>query len=178
MKKNNWLMFVVNGLIAIAFGLLALLLPKETIVTLIKYFGILVLLGGAILLLVAISNMKKEKPHVLLMAEAIAAILIGAVITFYPQVSLKLFLIMVGVWAAIVGLLQIILAIQMKGKVKNHKLFTINGVITLIVGLLLFFDPMGAISILLKIVGLLSLAAGALLIYLGIEVKSSKNIQP
>jgi uncharacterized membrane protein HdeD (DUF308 family) len=63
----------------------------------------------------------------------------------------------------------------MKNKVKNHNLFTINGVITLVVGLLLFFNPMGAIKALMIIIGFLSLAAGALLIYLGVQVKGSKT---
>jgi uncharacterized membrane protein HdeD (DUF308 family) len=175
MKKNNWFMFVINGIIAVLFGALALFFTKETIETLTQYFGILVLVAGAILLIVAISNMKKEKPHVLLLAEAIAAILIGAVITFYPGGSLKLFLIMVGIWAAIIGLMQIILAIQMKNKVTNHSLFTINGIITLVMGLLLFFNPMGAVSLLMKIIGILGLAGGALLIYLGFKVKGAKS---
>jgi uncharacterized membrane protein HdeD (DUF308 family) len=176
MKKNNWFMFVVNGLIAILFGLMIIFIKEETIIKLTLYFGLLILAGGAILLIVAVRNMKQEKPHALLLAESIAAILIGAIIAFYPQQSLKFFLILVGVWAVIIGLMQIIMAVQMKNKVSNHNLFTINGVITLVVGLLLFFDPMGAIKALLIIIGLLALVTGVLLIYLGFQVRSSKKL--
>jgi uncharacterized membrane protein HdeD (DUF308 family) len=176
MKKSNWFMFVLNGLIAILFGLLVIFIKEETIVKLTLYFGLLILVIGAILLIVAISNMKKEKPHALLLAESIAAILIGAIIAFYPQQSLQLFLILVGIWATIIGLMQIIMAVQMKNKVSNHSMFTINGVITLVFGLLLFFNPMGAIKALMVVIGLLALASGVLLIYLGIKVKASKQI--
>ena len=171
MKKSNWFLLVVNGLIAILFGLLALFLPKETIISLVLYFGLVVLAGGLIMLVIALRNMKQEKSSALLLAEAIGAVLIGAIIAFWPKNSLQIFLIMVGIWAAIVGLMQIILAVQMKNKISNHSMFTINGIITLVFGLLLFYDPLGAITVLFKIIGVLSLASGILLIYLGIRVK-------
>jgi uncharacterized membrane protein HdeD (DUF308 family) len=177
MKKNNWFMFIVNGLIAILFGLL-MLFGWDNILNLILYFGLLVLVGGAILLVVAITNMKKEKPHTLLLAEAIAAILIGAIIAFWPDKSLKIFLIMIGIWATIMGLMQIILAIQMKKKVSNYNMFTINGVITLVFGLLLFFiNPVTVVKLLIYVISLIALAAGVLLIYLGIKVKGAKQEQ-
>jgi uncharacterized membrane protein HdeD (DUF308 family) len=175
MRKNNWFMFIVNGLIAILFGLL-MLFGWNNILNLILYFGLLVLAGGVILMIVAVSNMKKEKPHALLLTEAIAAILIGAIIAFWPDKSLKIFLVLIGLWATIMGLLQIILAIQMKNKVSNHNFFTINGVITLVFGLLLFFiNPVTVVKLLVSVIGLIALAAGLFLVYLGFKVKGAKE---
>ena len=175
MKKSNWITFFVNGLIAILFGLLALFVPTETIMTLTMYFGIIILLGGLIMFYFSYKNMKARKTYLLLMAQAILAILIGAVIAFYPKGSLQIFLIMVGIWATIIGLLQIIVAVQMRKKVSNHSMFTLNGVITLVFGLLLFFNPLGAIKALFMVIGLLALAAGVLLVYLGFKVKGIKE---
>jgi len=173
MKKSNWIIFLVNGVIAILFGLLALFVPVETILTLTIYFGLLILLGGLIMFYFSYKNMKAHKPYFLLMAEAIFAILVGAVIAFYPKASLQIFLIMIGIWATIMGLMQIIVAVQMKGKVSNHSMFTLNGVITLVFGLLLFFNPMGAVKALFILIGLLALVAGLLLAYLGFKLKGS-----
>lgn len=173
MKKSNWIIFLVNGVIAILFGLLALLVPVETILTLTIYFGLLILLGGLIMFYFSYKSMREHKPYLLLMAEAIFAILIGAVIAFYPKASLQIFLVMIGIWASIMGLLQIIVAVQMKGKVSNHSMFTVNGVITLVFGLLLFFNPMGAIKALFFVIGLMAVIAGLLLVYLAIKVKGA-----
>jgi uncharacterized membrane protein HdeD (DUF308 family) len=175
MKKSNWITFFVNGLIAILFGLLALFVPTETIMTLTMYFGIIILLGGLVMFYFSYKNMKAQKTYLLLMAQAILAILIGAVIAFYPKGSLQIFLVMVGIWATIIGLLQIIVAVQMRKKVSNHSMFTLNGVITLVFGLLLFFNPLGAIKALFMVIGLLALAAGVLLVYLGFKVKGIKE---
>lgn len=174
MKKSNWIIFLVNGVIAILFGLLALLVPSETIKTMTIYFGLLILLGGLIMFYFSIKNLQAKKPYLLLMAEALFAILVGVIIVFYPKSTLQIFLIMIGIWASIMGLFQIIIAVQMKGKVTNHSMFTLNGVITLVFGLLLFFNPMGAIKALFIIIGLLALVAGLLLVYLGFKVRSIK----
>jgi len=172
MKKSNWIIFFVNGLIAILFGLLALFVPVSTIVTLTLYFGLVLIIGGAIMFYFSFKYMKAQKNYLLLMAEAILAIILGAIIVFYPQGSLQIFLILVGVWASVIGLLQIIISVQMKKKVANHGLFTINGVITLVFGLLLFFDPMGTIKALFMVIGVMALVAGLLLVYLAFKVKS------
>jgi len=175
MKKSNWVIFLVNGIIAVLFGLMALFVPMTTIITLTKYFGIVLILGGLIMFYFSYQNMKAGKTYVLYMTEAFLAVIVGATILFYPKGSLQIFLILIGVWATIVGLLQIIIAVQMKKKVSNHGLFTINGVITLVFGLLLFFNPTGSIKVLFMVIGVIAVIAGLLLVYLGIKVKSMKE---
>ncbi|MCU0370217.1 MAG: DUF308 domain-containing protein, partial [Bacteroidales bacterium] len=160
MKKSNWVIFFVNGIIAIVFGLLALLVPHETILTTTIYFGLFILLAGLITLYVSYKNSRAKKPYLLLMAEGILAVVVGGVIAFYPKSSLFIFLIMVGVWAVIMGLFQIVIAVQMRKKVSRHSLFTINGIITLVFGILLFFNPFGAVKALMAVIGLIALAAG------------------
>jgi len=162
---------VISGVIAILFGILALFVPQETILKLTLYFGILILAGGFILLYLAIKNMKAEKPYALLLIESILVLLIGGIIAFMPGETLRVFLILIGAWAILTGLLQIILAVRMKGVVSRHGIFTLNGVITLIFGLLLLFNPMGAAAFLMVISGILALVAGVLLIYLGIALR-------
>jgi uncharacterized membrane protein HdeD (DUF308 family) len=175
MKRSNWVIFVTNGIIAILFGCLLLFVPGETILGLVRIFGIILLIAGIIMFYASYTTMKAKKSYLLLMTEAIFAILLGLVIIINPGGSLSLFLILVGIWAAALGLLQIIISVQMRKKVANHMLFTLNGVITLVFGLLLFYNPMGTAKALVTIVGILALAAGILLIYLGFKVKAVKD---
>jgi len=165
----------VNGLIAVLFGLLVLLVGQETIIGLIRIFGIIVLLGGAVMFYFSYRSMKAKNDYLLLMMEAIVAVLIGLIIAINPGQSLNMFLTLVGVWAAIMGLLQIITAIRLRKKVTNHLVFTFNGIITLVVGLLLFYSPMATLGTLLVVVGVLALLAGVLMIYLGFKVKGIRE---
>lgn len=175
MKKSNWIIFLINGLIAVLFGLLALFVDIDKIVALTKFIGVFFLIGGLVAFYFSYRNMQAKKPYLLLMVGAIFAILIGAVIAFYPSETLKVFLILIGIWATITGLFQIIISVQMKKKVSNHSLFTLNGIITLIFGLLLFYNPLGTIKVLFTIIGLLAVVAGVILVYLAFKVKGIKE---
>jgi len=165
----------VNGLIAILFGLMLIFVSQATILSLVRYFGIAVVLAGLIMFYFSYRNMKAKKSYLMIMIEAIVAFLIGLIIAINPGQSLNLFLTLVGVWAAIMGLLQIIVAVKMRKKVSNHSLFTINGVITLVFGLLLFYAPMATLGSLITVIGILALLAGVLLVYLGFKVKAVKE---
>jgi uncharacterized membrane protein HdeD (DUF308 family) len=172
MKKNNWVLFVTNGVIAILLGLMLLFAAQETLKNLVSVFGVILIVAGAVMFYASYRSMKSGKSYLLLMAQGIVAILVGIIIAINPGKSLNLFLTLVGIWAAILGLLQIIVAIRLKKKIGNHYVFTINGVLTLAFGLLLFFSPMTTSVFLSSIIGVLSLLAGLIMIYLGIKVKS------
>ena len=166
---------MISGVIAILFGILALFVPHETIIKLTLYFGILILAGGLILLYLAIKNKRAEKPYGLLLIESILVLLMGGIIVFLPGETLRVFLILIGAWAILTGLLQIILAVRMKGVVSRHGMFTLNGIITLIFGLLLLIKPMGTAAFIMVVTGILALVAGVLLIYLGLSLRGAER---
>jgi uncharacterized membrane protein HdeD (DUF308 family) len=175
MKQSNWVTFLVNGLIAVLFSVLALALPKETVTTVAKYFGLLILIAGVILLVVSIKNMQKDQPFTLLLTEAVAAIILGGVILFYTRQSLSLFVILIGIWAVILGLVQIIISLRFKDMFSNHRLMTINGLLSLIFGVLLFMNPFESAIIMTRITGVIALITGILLIILAFSMKSIKE---
>lgn len=175
MKRSNWYIFLVNGLIAILFGIILLLIKQTTINSTVRIFGGVIALSGLILFYISYRNMKSKKSYLMLMIEAIVAVLIGLIIAINPGQSFRLFMTLVGIWAAIMGLLQIIISLRMKKKVSNHLLFTVNGIITLVIGLLLFNSSVDTMGTLMKVVGILSLVAGSLMLYLGIMVKGIKE---
>jgi uncharacterized membrane protein HdeD (DUF308 family) len=175
MKKSNWVLFVTNGIMAILFGLMMLLVTEGTIYSIVRVFGVVVVIGGLVMLNSSFQNKKTRKSYLLLMAEAIFAIIIGAIIAINPGKSLNLFLVLVGIWALVMGLLQIIVAVQMRKKVSNHSMFTLNGIITLVFGLLLFYHPMGTAKALVIVIGLLAVVAGLVMVYLGGKVRSIKE---
>ncbi len=175
MKKNNWVLFVTNGVIAILFGLLVLFVGQATIISVVRIFGVVLVLAGLVLFYNSYRSMKLKNSYLVVMIQAIVAVLIGLIIAINPGQSLNLFLTLFGIWAAIMGLLQIIFAIRLRKKISNHLLFTFNGIITLVFGLLLFYSPIATLSSLLVIVGVLALLAGAVMVYLGLKVRGIRE---
>lgn len=175
MKRSNWFIFLINGLIAILFGVFILRVSQETMLKYVMYFGIFILACGLILIYFSYRNKKANKSYLLNMIMSVFALLIGLLIAINPGKSLDLFMTLIGIWAALMGLLQIILSVRMRKKVTNHYLFSINGVITLVFGLLLFYSQMGTDVALSKVIGVLAVLAGVFLIYLSTKVKYVKE---
>ena len=107
----------------------------------------------------------KKSTWIIFAANGVIAILVGAIIAFYPKSILQIFLISAGVWATILGLFQIVIAPRMQKKVKHHGLFTLNGIITLTFGLLLFYNP-SETRVLIFVIGLMAMLAGVGMVYL------------
>ena len=174
-RYSNWWFLALNGIIAILFGLLVLLYTQETIKTLVFYFGVVILLTGLALLGTAIINLKKEKKTGMLLFESIVTVAIGIIIMFFPQNSLEFFLILIGVWAVILGIVQLIILINVKGEFAGKNIFLFNGLLTLAMGVILFFDPFSVAEFLVKVIGVFSLLFGCILIYLSFVLHRIKG---
>ena len=175
MKSNffiNWWVFVLNGVIALLYGLLAIFAPSDTLHVIITYFGVVVLIIGAALLIGAISNAKKNYPYVSDLISAIVAIALGAVLAFYTTAAVKIFMYIVGGWAILVGVVQLILLTNDELPPGSKKSLLINALVTLAFGVLLFFTPLGSASVLVVISGIMAFVIGIMLIVLGMQMKN------
>ncbi|TSA23596.1 MAG: hypothetical protein D4R67_13315 [Bacteroidetes bacterium] len=173
--KKNWWFLAINGVISILLGLLLLLFDREQIKDLIFFLGIAILAGGAILLLAAIRNLRQDKPAGMLLFESITTLAIGLIIVIFPSFSLHFFLILLGVWAIIIGVVQLAILIHLKKHLANKNLLLFNGLLTIVLGVLLFFDPITAAQLILRILGVFAIVFGILMIYFGFILKTVKT---
>jgi len=171
MATNQWLTFTVNGIIAILFGVFALVVPTETIIVLAKYFGLIVFVGGIIVLILSLSQQKKKQPYLSQMIQGIAGIIIGGAIFFFTAESLTFFMILLGIWGIIFGVLQFVIAIRLKGIAIDRNLIIINGLLTLTFGILMFFNPFEAAVAITFMVGLIALIIGVGFLYFAFRLR-------
>jgi len=175
--KNLWFL-VINGVIFILFGLLLIFCTQETILTLVKYFGVLLVAGGVVLLLVGINNIRKDKAAAMILVEAIASGAIGLALILFPQASLSLFLLLIGIWAIIIGIIQLVTIINIKGIIPNKNVHLINALLTIGLGILLLFKPFGWAVFMGVIIGICAVLFGALLLYFSFILWSLKSDAP
>jgi uncharacterized membrane protein HdeD (DUF308 family) len=168
---KNWWLLTINGIIAIIFGALTLFLPQGTILTIAKYFGFILLLGGLILFIGAMINRRKQKPYSLLLVEGIISVVLGLVILLFTKQTLELFVIIVGIWAILIGIMQLFIMARIEGNKNDKMVLLVNGLLTLLFGILIFFNPFTAAIAFAKLVGILALAFGILLIYLSLQLR-------
>jgi len=171
--KHYSLTLLINSIIALLFGALAILLPQATIKTIAIYFGILLLLGGAGGLWVAIKNMQRDKPYISSLVSSIVSVVVGIIIVFNTRLSLEVFGIIIGIWALVIGAVQLFIALKLLETGKYKNLMVINSIITLLFGLVLFVSPFGSILILTRIIGVMAVIFGGILLFFSISIRSN-----
>ncbi len=169
---NNWWLLSLNGIIAILYGLMAIFVPSNTLITIVMYFGIVVLIIGASLLIGAINSARNELPYVSDLISAIVTIGVGAILTFYTQRSLEIFVIIIGSWAILLGIFQLYIMMKMDSASNSKNTLLVNGLITLIFGVVLFFNPFASATFMVVISGVLAFIIGIILIALSVKLKN------
>jgi len=175
MKTNpfsNWWSLALSGIIAILYGLLAFYNPGDMLTTIVSFFGIIILIVGLAMVIGVINNIKNKKNYTADLIWTILTLAVGGVLTFYTTEAVKIFVIIIGVWAILVGVLQLYLMTRLDPGDKNKNSFLINGIITIIFGVILFFDPFASAGAFLIVTGILALIVGVILIVLAIKMKS------
>ena len=85
--SKRWTLLAANGAVAIIFGVLAIFVPGPTLLTVVTYFGIVILLLGVAMLVGVISNIRNDLGYGADLAEAIVLMIIGILLSFYTRQS-------------------------------------------------------------------------------------------
>lgn len=174
---RNWWSFALNGFIALVYGFLALFLPSETLILVARYTGIIILLTGIIFAFVSYNRSQKKFPFGIMLAEAIVLIILGILILVYTVETISFFVSLIGIWAIVIGIIQLVALVDVGSKIANKNFFLINAILSLLFGTLLLLNPFTAIKTLVIISGLLALFFGFVMIWFAFNLKSlQKNL--
>jgi uncharacterized membrane protein HdeD (DUF308 family) len=160
-----------NGFIAILFGVLALFVPGDVILSIVMYLGIISLFIAVAMAIGVVNNIKRDLPFTTDLFETLLVLGLGILLTFFSRNSLEFFAIIVGSWAIILGVLQLYIAFQLDPAFYNRKNTIINAVVILLFGLALFFDPFNSAKFFIVIIGIVSLFIGVFLIVFALKLK-------
>jgi len=164
---NPWSL-VVRGIVAIVFGLLLVLWPGITLETLVLVFAFFALLDGIIIIIMAMIEGRKNHAWINRVPLGIVGIVLGALIMLWPGISLIILIYLVAAWALIAGFGEFTYALAIKGLSSGAKwMMAIAGVLTIIIGILIFIYPISTAAILIWILGLYLMIYGIFVMITG-----------
>jgi uncharacterized membrane protein HdeD (DUF308 family) len=163
---RNWWAVGLRGLLAIIFGILALVVPNITLIVLIAFFGAYVLIDGIIAIYLAIRGREYNRNWGWLLAEGIAGVLIGIITFRWPGVTTYGLLAFIAAWAIITGVLEIFQAIELRRIINNEWLLILSGVASVVFGVLLILFPSSGVLALVWLIGIFALIFGIMLLVL------------
>ncbi len=169
---THWYTMVFNGIIALLYGILALFFPRTTLETIVIWFGIVIVIVGVVGIVSAFNNKRSGRPYGTDLVWSIITALIGAALIFYTERSTEIFFIIIGIWAFIIGVVQLWLMSKLSEDNQIRNTLLVSGIVTLVFGILLLIFPFTSAEVLVIISGIFALVSGAMLIYLAIRTKN------
>jgi uncharacterized membrane protein HdeD (DUF308 family) len=170
-------MFLVRGVIAILFGVLALVLsPGITLTFLVYLFGAYALISGVAAVATAL-RYTKEEGWALLLVEGILGILAGAVAFVWPGITAFVFLFLVAAWAIVTGIMEIVAAFVLPLGAGREWLLGLAGVASIIFGALIVYRPVAGLVALVWLIGIYALVFGILFIVTYFQTRSLASSQ-
>lgn len=162
-----WWTFLVRGLLAIAFGVLAFFAPGLGIAVLVGLFAAWALIDGVTSLATGIGGRNRDKSWWLEILEGVVSIIAGIIALVFPVLAAEVLVIIIAAWAIVTGIFEIIAAIRLREQIKGEFWLGLAGLASILFGvILLVFPGVGALS-LVWLIGSFALVFGVFLVILG-----------
>jgi uncharacterized membrane protein HdeD (DUF308 family) len=169
---RDWWLLALRGMAAIMFGLLALIWPGITLLTLIYLFGAYALANGILSFAVALKARRGRHHSGSLIFGGIISIVTALIAFFLPGITALGLVLLIAAFAFVNGISEIAAAIRLRKVITNEWLLVLTGILSLIFGIILSVMPgAGALALVLWI-GAWMIVIGILLLILAFRVRT------
>ncbi|QDT70554.1 acid-resistance membrane protein [Planctomycetes bacterium MalM25] len=172
--RSLWWIPLVRGVMLIAIGGYALLLPGVTMTAYATILGVFVLLDGVLSLIAAAMGWVESRWWMVL--RGVLGVLVGLFVLAHPVlmgvVAILSLVILLAIQAIVGGVLEIIGAIRERKEIEGEWWFVLSGLLSIAFGGVLLAQPMIASAMLVRILGCVAIALGVVLIVGGFRLKN------
>jgi uncharacterized membrane protein HdeD (DUF308 family) len=170
--SQNWWLLLLRGVLAILFGVAAILWPGITLLTLIVMFGVYAIVDGLIAIWTGLSRTRESSRWWAFLVEGLLSLGAGIAALVWPGLATLVLIYLIASWAVFTGILEIVAAIRLRHEITNEWFLALGGVLSIGLGILLFLQPAaGSLAIIWMIAGY-ALVFGILLVILGVRLRN------
>jgi uncharacterized membrane protein HdeD (DUF308 family) len=164
----NWWTLALRGVLAAAFGLLALTLPTAAVLLITLAFGAFAFLDGVLAVIAALRRARQGEAAGWLFMAGLVGLAAGILTWLWPpEVSLALSAFLwsiMAAWTVLVGALELATAVRLRRVLRGSWLLGLRGAVFLLLGValvvLMVRRPLASLVSLGWLVGMASLLSG------------------
>ena len=168
---RNWWAIVLRGVFAVLFGLGAFFWPGITLVVLVALYGAYLFADGILAVAWALMGRRAGAFPWGVFLAGLASIIAGVLTFLMPGLTALVLLYLIAAWAIVRGIFEIIAAFHLRRELTNEWLLALNGVLSVLFGILLIAAPGAGALTVLWIIGTFAVIVGILMIVLGFRLK-------
>ena len=172
---QNWWLFTLRGVLGIIFGILALIFPGPTILSLVLLFSAYMLVDGIFGIISAVRAIRrKEDRWGLLIFEGLLDIATGVVAFLWPGLTVVAFVWLIAAWAIVSG--ELMTAAGFRLNIEHGRWWLVlGGLLSLAYGVLLIITPLIGAVVLTWWLGAYALVFGVALVIFSLKLRSRQH---
>ena len=167
---GNWWVLALRGALAILFALLAFFLPLVAATAMVLVFGAYAFVDGIFALIAGLRAARRHGRSAPLLVEGVLNLLIGVAVFVCPAAMLVALIYLIAIWAVLTGLLLIAAGIALI-RHSGEWLLILGGIISVLLGIVLFFAPGAGIVALSWWLGVYALLFGIALLMTAFRIR-------
>lgn len=170
---RSWWMLALRGLVAFAFGVLAVMFPALTLSWLAALFAAFALLSGAVWVFGAAGNRKADEQWWVLLLLGLASMGAGTVAALHPALTILVLILLIGANALVTGVLDIVVAVRLREQIEGELLLAASGLASILFGVIVFLFPVGVGGLAIAwLIGLYAMVTGGLMLALAWRLRA------
>jgi uncharacterized membrane protein HdeD (DUF308 family) len=160
-----WWSLVIQGALAILFGIVAFFYTGQTLVALVYVFGVFALLSGIATLIAAVRAGEAHQRWGWLAASGLLGVAAGVVSFVWPNPTAQAFVYLVAAWAIFSGVTEIAFALALPETLAHPFWAALSGALSVVFGVLLAVWPKSGETALVWLIGIYAIVYGLTLLY-------------
>ncbi len=170
--RRNWWAIALRGVVALLFGMLVFVFPREAVVVLVLLFGAYAAVDGVFAILSAVLAEQAHERWWPFVAEGVVGLGIGALTFFRPGMTGLALYFVIAIWAIATGIVEIAAAMRVRKTIADELMLLVGGVASVLFGVLMIvFPAVGAVTV-IWLIGVYAVLFGVLMIAFALRVRA------
>jgi uncharacterized membrane protein HdeD (DUF308 family) len=171
-----WWVFLIRGIAAIIFSVMALIWPALTLLTLTLFWGVYALVDGVLALWAGFTGRGADgNARWWLIVVGLLGLAAGVIAIAAPVWTAGLLLITIAVWAIVIGVFEVIGAIRLRKEIDNEWMLGLSGVLAILFGVLFFMQPLAGALAVVWMISLFAFLFGVTTIALAFNLRKHRT---
>jgi uncharacterized membrane protein HdeD (DUF308 family) len=171
---ENWWAIALRGVVAILFGVIALLMPGLTIEAFVLLFAAYMLVDAVFSFIAGTRAARRHERWVALILQGILDLIAAAIAIFMPIATILAFVWLNAAWAIVSGVLMLA-AVSRLHRTHGKWILALGAILSLIWGVLLIVAPIPGAIVMTWWVGAYAIVFGGALIVLAFRLKRRRD---
>jgi uncharacterized membrane protein HdeD (DUF308 family) len=168
---QRWWILLLRGISAAVFGVLAIVWPGITLLTLVIIYGAVALIDGIAGIALGVRGGVDGRTWWGMILLGLLGVIAGAVTFVWPGLTAVVLLVIIALWAIVRGVLEIIGAITLRKIIQGEWLLILSGVLSIGFGVLLLLQPAAGALAVMWLIGIYMIAFGITTIALSLRLR-------